>query len=429
MYPLINQVDPDIAFLVSFWKSIPMSIANGKEWRECMNYFVFKQSPYYHQMTLEELLFGKDGQCYVVNYNETNTRTYARESVTFPMSNKYDLYRLYSSLRTLLEDYKDVYEAEDLSVFYNTFTIPKKTHGVRRIDAPTGRLKDAQYVLKGILERAMTTDVHGVEFGATYHTAAFAYIKKRSPKKCLQKHQRNKSRWFAKFDFSNFFGSTTPEFLFNQLSMIAPFCFFGKRSMYMDMLHDALRIAFLNGGLPQGTPLSPLLTNIMMIPIDYTLQNALRDYNKQTYVYTRYADDIQVSSEYNFDFREVKNLIAQTLRDFNAPFEIKEEKTRYGSCAGSNWNLGMMYNKDCQITVGYRAKRQLKAMLTNYIQDKKSGTYWDLGEVQGLNGTLSHYRNIEGDAILEIVNALSDKFGADILWHIKQDLKGIRVPA
>lgn len=392
-------------------------------------YFPVKQSEYYHQMTLEEVLFGTNTQSYVMNHNETNTRTYKRDIVTFKMSRKYDMYTMYNKLERLMEEYKDVYEAEDLSVFYHSFSIPKKTRGFRRIDAPMDRLKDAQYKLKDILETAMTTDGTGVVFGATYHTAAFAYIKGRSPKKCLQKHQRNKSRWFAKFDFSNFFGSTTPEFLFSQLSMIAPFCFAGKTGRWADLLHRALRIAFLNGGLPQGTPLSPTLTNIMMIPIDYHLQNTLRDFNKQTYVYTRYADDIQVSSEYNFDFREVKNLIAQTLRDFNAPFEIKDEKTRYGSCAGSNWNLGMMYNKDCEITVGHKAKRRLKAMLTNYIQDKKNGTYWDLGDVQELNGVLSHYRNIEGDGILEIVNKLSEKFGANILWHIKQDLKGIQVPA
>ena len=387
-------------------------------------YFTVKQSEYYHQMTLEELLFGTDTHSYVVNHNETNTRTYERQEASYRMSNKYDLYTFYRRLEALLEEYHDVYGVDDMSVFYHSFKIPKKKGGLRQIDAPTGRLKDAQYKLKDILEKAMVVDGRGVEFGATYHTAAFAYIKGRSPVKCMKRHQSNKSRWFAKFDFSNFFGSTTPEFLFSQLEHIAPFCFVGKGGRYYELLHNALRIAFLNNGLPQGTPLSPTLTNIMMIPIDYKLQNTLRNFEKQSYVYTRYADDIQVSSEYDFNLHAVQSLIAQTLREFNAPFEIKAEKTRYGSCAGSNWNLGIMYNKDCQLTVGHKNKRRLKAMLTNYIQDKKRGEPWDLGDVQGLNGVLSHYRNIEGDGIMEIVAKLSEKFGEDIMWNIKQDLKG-----
>ena len=377
-------------------------------------------SPYYHQMTLEELLFGDDTSKYVVNYNDTNTRTYAREHLTYEFRNKYNTYLFWRDADRLMSEYRDVYECNDLHQFYDTFYIPKKSKGLRKIDAPIGRLKEAQYKLRDIIEALMTKDSFGREFGATYHTAAYAYIKGRSPKKCMEKHLRNKSRWFLKLDFSNFFGSTTPDFLNNQLMHIAPFCFIGT-----EYLSKVMSIAFLDGGLPQGTPLSPLLTNIMMIPIDYELTNTLRSFEQQSYVYTRYADDILITSEYNFSFRKIEEVVKGVLDKYSAPFTIKPEKTRYGSNAGSNWNLGMMYNADFELTIGHEKKKQFKAMLSNYIQDRMHGNKWDKSDVQVLSGLMSYYTNIEGDKIKEIVNRLSEKYGQDIAAAIKYDLKQI----
>ena len=37
----------------------------------------------------------------------------------------------------------------------------------------------------------------------------------------------------------------------------------------------ALELAFMDGVLPQGTPASPLITTIMMIPIDFCLNRKL----------------------------------------------------------------------------------------------------------------------------------------------------------
>lgn len=386
-----------------------------------MSYYItVKQSPFFHQMTLEELIFGTDTQSYVINSNSTNTRTYQREEISDKFYTKYNYPKFTREINSLFEEYKDVYDCEDLHQFYHTFHIPKKSHGFRQIDAPMGRLKEAQYKLRDIINRFMCCDQQGIWFGATYHTAAFAYVTHRCPKNCIERHQKNKSRWFAKFDFSNFFGSTTMEFVMKQLGTIMPFALSSSV-----MLRKALKIAFLDGGLPQGTPLSPMITNIMMIPIDFELQNILRNYNKQSYVYTRYADDILVSSEYDFRFREIEDVIRGVLAKFQAPFNIKPEKTRYGSSAGSNWNLGMMLNKDGQITVGHKKKRYLKAALTNYIQDRKNGTAWELNDVQVLNGELAYCRNIEGEPIDKIVQTLSAKFQRDILRQIKADLKGV----
>ena len=284
----------------------------------------------------------------------------------------------------------------------------------RRIDAPKEELKAALYHLKAIFE-----DV----FGALYHTSAFAYIKKRSTLDAIKRHQSNNSRWFAKYDLSNFFGSTTVEFIMNMFSTIFPFSEVVKYTDGKAELEKALSLCVLRGVLPQGTPISPIITNIMMIPIDHKLSNTLRDYKNQRYIYTRYADDFLISSEYTFDFRDIEQLLVDTLREFNAPFTVNQDKTRYGSSAGSNWNLGVMLNKDNQITVGYKKKRQFQAMLSSYVMDKRNGVNWDKGDVRTMEGYRNYYRMIEGDTIDKIVAHIGQKFNVDIMKMIKDDLR------
>jgi single-stranded DNA-binding protein len=68
-----------------------------------------------------------------------------------------------------------------------------------------------------------------------------------------------------------------------------------------------------------------------------------------------------------------------------APFSINPEKTRYGSAAERNWNLGLMLNNDNQITIGHKRKKEFKAMLDNYIRNRKSGSGWERHDIQVAN--------------------------------------------
>ena len=284
----------------------------------------------------------------------------------------------------------------------------------RRIDAPKDELSNALRQLKTIFEE---------RFNALYHTSAFAYVKRRSTLDAVKRHQANESKWFGKYDLSNFFGSTTVDFVVKMFSMVFPFSEVVKHSVGKSALETAISLCMLNGGLPQGTPISPLITNIMMIPVDFKLANGLRDFNNQRYIYTRYADDFLVSSKYDFKFREIEQFIVDTLASFDAPFTIKAEKTRYGSSAGSNWNLGVMLNKDNNITVGYEKKRKFQAMLASYVKDRQNGNPWDLSDIRIMEGYRNYYRMVEGETINKLVAHVGNKLGVDIVELIKEDLR------
>lgn len=378
-----------------------------------MVYITVMQSPIYHQMTLEELLFQNFQAPTILNTNVSNTRTYAYETVSEYFTSRIDTDALIRKLVRFNEQ-TEALRAQERSTLYETFHIPKRSGGLRRIDAPKPELMNALRNLKTIFEE---------DFHALYHTSAFAYVKNRCTVDAVKRHQKNNSKWFGKLDLHDFFGSTTLDYVIKMFSMVFPFSEIVKFPNGEAELRKALDLAFLNGGLPQGTPLSPLITNVMMIPVDYKIANAFRDFDKQRFIYTRYADDFIISSKVDFDVHRVEKLVVDTLHEFGAPFTINESKTRYGSSAGRNWNLGVMLNKDNEITVGHKKKRQFQSMLYNYITDKRKGISWPREDVQTMQGLHSYYRMVEPETIDAIVKHTNEKMETDVLRLIKDDLR------
>ena len=379
-----------------------------------MYYITVKLPPFTHQMTLEELFFGTYKQVHI-STSDANTRTYAVDYISNRFRNRIDVPHLLYVLKNFNDSTEEL-RKEDRHKLYREFSIPKKSGGLRKIAAPNDELMLALRRLKEIFE---------VEFGALYHTAAFAYIKHRSTVDCIKRHQQNESKWFAKFDLSNFFGSTTIEYVMKMLGMVFPFCLLTSTEEGYKELYKAVELAFLDGGLPQGTPISPLITNIIMIPVDYYLSNTLRDYDKKNFIYTRYADDFQISCKYDFNFRDIENLIKTSLNDFGAPFNINEKKSRYGSSAGKNYNLGIMLNSKNEMTIGHKKKKAFEAMLFNYAKDKCNNIKWSLEDIQTLEGLRNYYTMIEGETINRIIKHLSNKTEIDIIDSIRKDLKGV----
>ena len=378
-----------------------------------MVYITVMQSPIYHQMTLEEFLFQNFQAQTILNTNVSNTRTYAYETVSEHFTSRIDTDALIRKL-VRFNDQTEALRAQERSTLYETFHIPKKSGGLRRIDAPKPELMNALRNLKTIFEE---------DFHALYHTSAFAYVKNRCTVDAVKRHQKNNSKWFGKLDLHDFFGSTTLDYVIKMFSMVFPFSEIVKFPNGEAELRKALDLAFLNGGLPQGTPLSPLITNVMMIPVDYKIANAFRDFDKQRFIYTRYADDFIISSKVDFDVHRVEKLVVDTLHEFGAPFTINASKTRYGSSAGRNWNLGVMLNKDNEITVGHKKKLQFQSMLYNYITDKRKGISWPREDIQTMQGLHSYYRMVEPETIDAIVKHTNEKMETDVLRLIKDDLR------
>ena len=300
---------------------------------------------------------------------------------------------------SILEPFKENYEQQ-----YYEFKIPKRSGGLRTINAPLPEFKQALSKVKDIFEQNLK---------CLSHDSAYAYTKQRSIQDALVKHKNNNSNWFLKIDLTNFFPSCTPDFIYTTLTQLYPFYYFNTQTKFW--LKEIVKICCLNGGLPQGTPMSPLLTNLCMVPYDYLISDLLKRGTGEHYVYTRYADDILISSKSAFNWQQIQTLISGILR----PFQINTTKTRYGSRAGRNWNLGLMLNKDNNITLGHQKKKTLNAMLNNLLKDFKNNIRWSKEDVWATQGQLSYLKHIEP----EYYNYMLQKYEAKYDLDYKSVLK------
>jgi len=384
-----------------------------------MPYITFRREAQHKQVSFEELLAGPVPDSSFNGPQSSATWTYLVREPRMELFSQFDLQGAINALTAFNQKYAALFD-QPRRELYNSFSIPKKSGGLRQIDAPKDELMSALRELKQILER---------DCYALYHTSAYAYVHGRCTIDAVKCHQQNNSNWFCKLDFANFFGKTTPEFVLRMLTDIFPFSEICKRPDGKRELVRALDLCFLTGtdsqnpraqGLPQGTPISPLLTNLMMIPIDHALTKRFRERNM---VYTRYADDLLISNRQGFTTAEVEQLVGRVLEYFHAPFAIKPEKTRYGSRSGSNWNLGVVLNKDNKITIGWQQKKHFHAMLNNYILDRRNGTAWPLEDVMKFNGLISYYKMVEKAVVEQIIAHYNQKYRVSVMSLIKADLK------
>ena len=273
---------------------------------------------------------------------------------------------------------------------YQEFRIPKRTGGYRILHAPYEPLKSLQREVLSFLTK---------DSSLLPHNAVHSFIKHRNCKTAMEAHQASGARWFLKLDIKDFFDSCTLDYALAVCRALHPLSL-----LYKDILKQLLSVCFFRNKLPQGAPTSPIISNIYLQFFDHVLTKELRGYT-----YTRYADDLLISKSTEFDWQDV---VRQVQIILPPGLNIKSNKTRYGSSNGSNWNLGLMYNKDLDITVGYRKKHLLKNKIHNLFNNKPEENTpeflsW-LELLYSLRGLLSYYKFIEP----EYFTRLEEKYKA-----------------
>ena len=304
---------------------------------------------------------------------------------------------------TLLTNF---FETHPVTIEYTDYHIPKNSGGYRLISAPSDALKEVQKELYTML----------VRFGAYAHDAAYAYVKERTCLSAIQKHKDKHTNFFYKFDLQDFFPSCTCEVLFNQLKQVYPFCMFTD-----SILNRIIEVATYNGALPQGSPLSPLLCNMVLIPFDWAMYYSIRHFQG---VYTRYADDILISFVYKKRLSFLEHIIKNHLPE---GLTLNETKSRCGSIAGRNHNLGLVLNKDRNITIGHKKKMELKAKINNFIFDFTNQRYWSIIDTQVLQGELNYFKQIEPDYANFVIQRLESKHHSNSISSMFADIIAGRV--
>lgn len=221
--------------------------------------------------------------------------------------------------------------ANGAKAFYRSFRIPKSNGKMRQISAPLPLLKDVQaFILSEILGKIPC------------HPCAKAYIKKHSLKDNAKFH-RNQEK-LLKIDIKDYFPSLKTERVY----------FFFQSLGYTKTLSGLFaNLCTLSGGLPQGAPTSPYLSNLLTRPLDQQIYEYCRDNGALRY--TRYADDISISG--SFDSREVILKIYDTI-ERNGLKPNKEKTHVIGSHMQQNVT-GIVVNKKLQVPKNYRKRIRL----------------------------------------------------------------------
>jgi uncharacterized protein (TIGR03067 family) len=165
------------------------------------------------------------------------------------------------------------WQVADLVAFqpsYHEFTVPKRSGGKRRLCAPKPPLKALQ---RAILHRLLGR--------LKVHPAATGFERGQSIVTHARRHANQAV--VVRLDVKDFFPSTSARRLYR---------YFRKIGWNRPAARLLLRLCTHQGGLPQGAPTSPRLSNLVNYRLDCRLAAMAR---KLGAVYSRYADDITLS--------------------------------------------------------------------------------------------------------------------------------------
>jgi RNA-directed DNA polymerase len=157
---------------------------------------------------------------------------------------------------------------------YNTFLIPRRNGRKRRIEQPSRALKYIQRIVHESLTRV---------YGA--HPAVHGFLARRSIVTNARNHLRR--RYVLNIDLADFFPSITRQRIYGRLRAEP----YSLNSIVANVI--ASLSTNIYGQLPQGSPSSPVIANIITAEMDADLAQLCGSLNCW---YTRYADDITIST-------------------------------------------------------------------------------------------------------------------------------------
>ena len=226
----------------------------------------------------------------------------------------YSEFEFFNYIGITLKEYNKIIYYK--SKMYHEFLIPKGNNKFRIINAPDDRLKYIQHKILDLLNNLYTikNPVHGFVFKKSIITNANSHLK---------------NNYILNMDIKDFFNTIT------QNRIIGLMHSFG---IPQDLSKIIANLCCLNGALPQGSPASPILSNMVCFKLDKLLINFSK---KNRCIYTRYADDITFSSYHpmiiifnNIKFKSGKLSITDIGEDLkniflNNGFTINENKIHF----------------------------------------------------------------------------------------------------
>jgi RNA-directed DNA polymerase len=289
---------------------------------------------------------------------------------------------------------------------YIRFKMPKKTGGERIISAPMPNLKQAQHwILANILEKLELHDAaHGfrrersIVTNATPHVGADVVIN---------------------FDLKDFFPSISykrVKGLFHSFgyseAAATIFALLSTTSEVEKVELDGKTyyVALGERYLPQGSPASPAITNLLCRRLDRRL-TAMAE--KLGFTYTRYADDLTFSAA-GESLRHICNILKRTESIVtHEGLTINAEKTRILRKSRQQEVTGVVVNT--KPNVSHKTLKRFRATLYQIEKDGLEGKHWGnspdiIAAIQGFANFVAMVNPQKGAEFQKQVQSIKKKY-------------------
>jgi len=246
------------------------------------------------------------------------------------------------------------------SGYYKRFSLPKKSGGERLICCPSRKLKAVQ---RWILANC---------FGeAKYSSAASGFLPGRNIGDNAERHLGGS--YFLSLDLEDFFPSVTEKQVYKV---------FRKLRFTPGMAMLLTRLTTCEGKLPQGSPASPALSNLVCYRLDRRIAGLCQ---KRGVVYSRYADDLTFSAAKAGLLCGVKPMAERIIREEG--FALNHAKTRLLGPSQCRKVTGMVVGNG-MAGIGRKQKRKLRAGI-HHLAKKNLGGEERAKLIQHLDGWLA----------------------------------------
>lgn len=281
--------------------------------------------------------------------------------------------------------------AQTASNRYFLFSIPKRSGGERRIAHPARPLKAVQRWLNSRYFSKLAI-----------HPSAMAYRKGTNIRMNAEAHA--KSAFTLRVDFRDFFPNFSILNVYQYLKDHQDLLAIDDRD-----LQFVSQIVCRYDGLTIGAPSSPVLTNAMM----YSFDQCISEYCERVgLVYTRYADDVFISSNEANALGEAYQVVKGAAAAFPyADLKVNGKKTAFLSRKYRRRITGLVITPQGQVSIGRDRKREVKSLVYQLLNSSISTE-----KIEYLKGLLSFISDVEPS----FLNSLTEKYGETYLWILYQ---------
>lgn len=263
---------------------------------------------------------------------------------------------------------------------YETFYIPKTDGTKREINAPIEETKQHLKHKADELGAILEYRINKYDLDENI----IAYRKNRSIKNNAEYHKENKV--IIKFDISKFFDNCEIDYWKNVYLYRIKDENMKKRILE---LFENFYFRSDNKGLYMGNPMSPAISNLIILPCVRYIKNVLNKMDSNI-KFSIYADDITFSSdEINDEFnpKRLRNLVEYTFKFYNYKFRLKEEKTLVMK-DNKRKITGLSVNHKNEVTISQKKYRHLRMIL--HLLSKGVG----INDIKGFDDALQLYSTI-----------------------------------